>query len=74
MKNITARVYEIIFELLEKNTDGLRWIDLTKMVKSTDPGLHPKTINGLVWKVVEKYPGRVYRTNDKLFRLVKFRD
>jgi Ca2+-binding EF-hand superfamily protein len=74
MKTTTEQVYEIAFDLLDKNKDGLRWTDLIRLIKEAEPSFHPKTVNGLVWKFVERYPDKVYRTDDKLFRLVKFRD
>ncbi|MCU0667326.1 MAG: hypothetical protein MUF85_01790 [Patescibacteria group bacterium] len=70
---ITSLIYTIIFELLEQNKDGLRWVDLLKMIKEKDPTLHPKTVNGCVWKLTQKYPDKVYKPNKGLFRLTKFK-
>lgn len=73
-QTITGRVYQRIFELLENNPKGIRWTDLNKMIGETDPDIHPKTINGSVWKLVERYPEEVYKPEKGLFRLTKFRD
>jgi len=72
-KTITGRIYTTIFELLEAHPEGLRWTDLLKLIEKSDPNLHPKTINGCVWKLVEKYPDRVYKPEKGLFKLVKFK-
>jgi len=70
---ITERVYKIIFEELEKNPDGMQWSELLKIIKQKDPTIHPKTANGLVWKMIEKYPDKVYKPKKGCFRLVKYK-
>ncbi len=66
---ITGRIYAKIFELLEAHPGGLRWVDLLKKIKESDPTFHPKTVNGCVWKMVEKFPDKVYKPAKGLFRL-----
>lgn len=68
----TGRVYKAIFEILEKHPDGIRWSDLIKMIEKTDPSLHPKTINGCIWKLLEKYPDDVCKPEKGLFKLRKY--
>ena len=68
----TGQIYAKIFELLEDCPEGIRWVELNKMIQDSDPTLHPKTINGCVWKLVEKYPDKVYKPQKGLFRLVKY--
>ena len=63
-----------IFELLEQYPEGIRWAELNAMVEASDPSLNPKTINGCVWRLVEKYPERVYKPSKGVFRLTKHRD
>lgn len=70
---ITGKIYEIIFKLLEENPDGIAWTKLLKMIAEKDNSLHPKTINGCVWKLVEKFPDLVYKPEKGLFRLTKFK-
>ncbi len=72
-QTITSQVEAKIFELLEGAPDGIRWVDLARGVASTYPDFHPKTINGLIWKLAEKYPDKVYKTEESLFRLTKFK-
>lgn len=69
----TLRIYAIIFELLEQHPEGLRWSALLAMISEAEPTLHPKTANGCVWKLVEKFPGRVYKPAKGLFRLLKYK-
>jgi hypothetical protein len=70
---VTGRIYETIFELLEQHPEGIRWSELNARVEASDPSLHPKTINGCVWRLVEKYPERVYKPAKGVFRLTKHR-
>ena len=62
----------IAIELLESHPEGLRTTELNRMIKASDPSLHPKTINGTVWKLVENFPNLVYKPERGLFRLTKY--
>ncbi|MAZ41001.1 hypothetical protein CL654_02700 [bacterium] len=68
-KTITGQVYETIFAILKKNPDGIRWSELLKEVEKKNPSFHPKTVNGCVWKLVEKYPDKVYKPSKGVFKL-----
>jgi hypothetical protein len=70
---ITGRIYAKVFELLEENPEGLHWSELLSKIKASDPSLHPKTVNGCVWKLIEKYPDKVYKPSKGLFRLLKYK-
>ena len=70
---VTERIYLKAFELLEKNKNGLRWSELLSKIKESDPTFHPKTVNGCIWKLVERYPDKVYKPSKGLFRLVKYK-
>ena len=70
---ITGKIYAIIFELLDQHPDGIRWVDLNRMVAEAGPTLHPKTINGCVWKLIEKYPKDVYKPSKGVFCLTKYK-
>jgi hypothetical protein len=72
-KPITHQINEKALALLEKNPEGLRWSDLLSKIKASNPKFHPKTVNGCVWKLVEKFPDKVYKPSKGLLRLVKFR-
>ena len=71
---ITGKVYESIFKILEENPDGVRWTDLNRMIIESNPEFHPKTVNGCVWKSIEKYPNKVYNPKKGLFRLLKYKN
>ena len=70
---ITGRINAKAIELLEKHPEGMRWSELNKIIKESDPTLHPKTINGCIWKLVEKYPDKIYKPSKGLFRLLKYK-
>lgn len=65
----TGKIYLKIFELLKKHKEGLRWSELLKMIQESDPSFHPKTVNGCVWKLIEKFPEEVYKPKKGVFKL-----
>lgn len=69
----TARIDETALALLAQHPEGMRWADLNRAIEASDPTLHPKTINGRVWKLVERFPDQVYKPSKGLFRLTKFK-
>ena len=71
-KTITGRIYSKILDILEENPEGVRWVDLLDQVQSWDSSLHPKTVNGCVWKLLDKFPDKVYKPSKGLFRLKKY--
>lgn len=72
-QTVTGRIYEIIFDVLGRNPKGVRWSELLREIEKRDKTLHPKTVNGCVWKLLEKYPDKVYKPEKGLFRLTKFK-
>lgn len=70
---ITGRIYAKSLELLEEHPEGLRWSELTSKIKEFDCNFHPKTINGCVWKLVERFPDKVYKPSKGFFRLLKYK-
>lgn len=71
-KAITGQIYTKAIELLNKYPEGLHWSELISQIKKEYPTFHPKTVNGCVWKLVEKYPNEVYKPEKGLFRLMKY--
>lgn len=69
---ITGQINAKALELLEQHPAGLSWTELKNKLEETYPAFHPKTINGCVWKLLEKYPDQVYKPKKGLFRLKKF--
>lgn len=70
---ITGQINTTALKLLEKNPEGIRWSELLKKIEAAHPDFHPKTINGCVWKLTEKFPDTVYKPSKGLFRLVKYK-
>ncbi len=71
-KPVTHRINEKALELLEQHPEGLQWSELNAKIEASDPSFHPKTVNGCVWKLVEKFPDEVYKPSKGLFRLRKY--
>lgn len=69
---VTHRINAKAFELLEAHPEGLRWSEMLSEIKASDPTFHSKTVNGCVWKLVQKFPDKVYKPSKGLFRLRKF--
>jgi hypothetical protein len=67
--SITNNINTTALRLLEENPDGIRWSEMLRLLQKAGPDWHPKTINGCVWKLVEKYPDQVYKPEKGLFRL-----
>lgn len=72
LSTITGRINATALALLDASPEGLRWTDLLSKIKASDPTLHPKTINGCVWKLVEKFPDKVHKPSKGLFQLLKY--
>jgi hypothetical protein len=73
LSTITGRINTKALELLGQHPEGLRWSELIKEIKASDPAFHPKTVNGCVWKLTEKFPDKVYKPSKGLFRLLKYK-
>ncbi|EKE18941.1 MAG: hypothetical protein ACD_9C00190G0005 [uncultured bacterium] len=75
MKNqtITGRINAMALDLLEQNPEGLQWSELLLKIKESDHSFHPKTVNGCIWKLIEKFPDKVYKPSKGLFRLLKYK-
>lgn len=69
---ITGRIYAKLFELIEQHPEGLHWSELISKIEASDRSLHPKTVNGCIWKLTERFPDKVYKPSKGLFRLRKF--
>lgn len=67
---ITGQIYLTIFELLEEQPKGIQWTELNRRIEKRHPDFHPKTINGCVWKLIEKFPDKVHKPEKGLFQLI----
>ncbi|SDG16205.1 hypothetical protein SAMN04488589_2318 [Methanolobus vulcani] len=70
---VTERINATALELLEKHPEGLRWSELTSMIMESNPTFHPKTVNGCIWKLINRYSDRVYKPSKGLFKLLKYK-
>lgn len=73
MMTITEKIHTLVFQALEQHKDGLQWSDLLAYVHEKDPTLHPKTVNGTVWRLLEKYPKDVFKPSKGRFQLTKYK-
>lgn len=70
---VTHRINEKVFELLEQHPEGLHWSELRSKIEASDPAFHPKTVNGCVWKLPQKFPDKIYKPSKGVFRLLKYK-
>jgi hypothetical protein len=70
---VTERINAIAFDLLEQHPEGLHWSELLSKIKTSDPKFHPKTVNGCIWKLIQRFPDKVYKPSKGLFRLLKYK-
>jgi hypothetical protein len=73
LTTITGLINAKALEIIDENPEGISWSELLKKIKESDSTFHPKTVNGCVWKLTEKFPDRVYKPSKGLFRSVKFK-
>ena len=66
-------IEEKAIELLRRSPQGLRTSQLIKSLEGSLPDVHPKTINGTVWKLPVNRPEEVYKPCRGIFRHVSFR-
>lgn len=71
---VTERINATALELLDKQQEGIHWSELIMKIQKSDQNFHPKTVNGCVWKLVQKFSGRVYKPSKGLFRLKKYKE
>lgn len=69
----THQINAKALELLEAHPEGLHWSELLSKINESDPSFHPKTVNGCVWKLPQKFPDKIYKPSKGVFRLLKFK-
>lgn len=70
---VTELINSKALELLEQHPDGLHTTELLSKIEASDRSFHPKTVNGCVWKLPQKFPDKVYKPSRGLFRLLKYK-
>jgi hypothetical protein len=73
MPTITSRVHRIVMKALEDNPEGVQWSELLQIIKEQGPDIHPKTANGLVWKLLESHPKEIHKPEKGRFQLLKYK-
>ena len=70
----TELIQEKAIELLKNAPQGIRTSQLINAIQENLPDVHPKTINGTVWKLPATRPKEVYKPSRGLFRHMSFRE
>lgn len=70
-ETITGKINATALNIIAQHPEGIRWTDLLAEIKKVDSNFHPKTVNGCVWKLVEKFPDLVHKSEKGLFRPIK---
>jgi len=76
MKNsdtVTSQINTKILKLLENHPEGMHWSEILSRIKESNPNFHPKTVNGLIWKLMENFPEKVYKPSRGVFKLIKYK-
>ena len=68
---ITGSIYKYIFDVLSKNPSGIQWKELDSLIQAEFPDYHPKTINGCIWKLTDKYADYVHKPEKGRFLLLR---
>ena len=74
MTTKTGLIQAKAIELLKSEPQGIRTIQLLNAIEESLPDMHPKTINGTVWKLPTTKSEEVYKPSRGLFRHVSFRE
>lgn len=69
-----GKIHSRIFELLENNPEGMQWVDLAKAVTESDPSIHPKTLNGCIWRLTETFPDKIHKPSKGRLQLTKYKN
>lgn len=72
-ETITGRINIKLLEILDQHPDGVRWVELARAVKTADASVHPKTLNGCIWKLADSFPDKVYKPAKGVFRYRKYK-
>jgi len=58
-QTITSQIEDQVFKLLKNNPEGISWSEMLRQITNQNSSFHPKTINGILWKLPQKYPNKV---------------
>ena len=74
MATKTELIQAKAIELLKAAPQGIHTSQLVNAIQESLPDMHPKTINGTVWKLPTTKPEDVYKPTRGLFRHMSFRE
>ena len=74
MTTKTELIQAKAIEILKSAPQGIRTSQLINSIIENLPDVHPKTVNGTVWKLPLTRPDEVYKPSRGLFRHVSFRE
>ena len=74
MTTKTELIQAKAIEILKGVPQGIRTSQLINAIEESLPDIHPKTINGTVWKLHETRSKEVYKPSRGLFRHMSFRE
>ena len=69
--SLRHRIRQIALYELERCPAGLRYTELHRTIRATDPSLNEKTITGAIWDLHNKLPDLVVKPSKGLFRHTK---
>jgi len=73
MASIKDRVFEIAQTILDDHPQGLRWSELLRAIKASDPSLKRNTVHGSVYALVTT-SGLIDKPAKGVYRLIKYRN
>jgi hypothetical protein len=74
MTTKTELIQAKAIEILKSAPKGIRTSQLINAIQDALPDVHPKTINGTVWKLPTTRAEKVYKPSRGLFRHTSFRE
>lgn len=70
---IRDEIREMVYQLLDKNPSGLRWMDLLRTIRAARPDIPGNTVSGSTHDLYLREPEVFYKPERGLWKLVKYR-
>lgn len=70
---ITAQIRKKALELLADKPQGMRYSELQSEIHTSNTAFNKNTINGAIWDLDNSFPGKVYKPERGVFRLLEFK-
>jgi hypothetical protein len=72
--SITEQIRLIALDTLANKPEGIRYSDLKREILKVNSSFNPNTISGATWDLDVTYPGKIYKPDRGVFRLLKFKE